>query len=166
MQLARNARLVVSLTTLMVLIASPAATCRFPTYTVQLHLHSAAAQQNTDARERVRLPAVDRDAILAEMRTMLESLSGIMQGLVAGDLVIAEKAARAAGKVAAIDPSLEKKLPSEFFQLDTRTHKRFDGLADAIKTGATKDAVLRRLAAITATCTTCHARYRLDETRE
>ncbi len=97
---------------------------------------------------------------------MLESLSWIMQGLVAGDLAMAQRAARASGAALTLDPNLEKKLPPPFLQLVQRTHKRFDGLADAIKTGATRDAVLRRLAAITASCVSCHATYRLDESRE
>jgi hypothetical protein len=104
--------------------------------------------------------------ILSEMRTMLESLSGIMQGLVAGNLAMVQKAARVSAVVTAVDPSLEKKLPPGFVQLGRRTHKRFEGLADAINTGATRDAVLRRLAAITASCVTCHATYRVEEMRE
>ncbi len=89
-----------------------------------------------------------------------------MQGLVAGDLAKAEKAARAAAVAMPVDASLERKLPPPFLQLTRRTHKRFDGLADAIKAGATRDAVLRRLAAITASCVSCHATYRLDESQE
>lgn len=164
MRLERQARLVISLTTLIVVVLTPAVMFTFWTHTGQLR--PAAAQQPTDTRERVRLTPAERDAILLEMRTMLESLSGIMQGLVARDLVMAEKAARMAGVVIAVDPSLEKKLPPEFVQLGMRTHKRFDALADAIKTGTTGDAVLKRLAAITASCVTCHATYRLDETRQ
>ncbi len=96
---------------------------------------------------------------------MLQGLSDILQGLVAGDLVKAEKAARASGVAKAIDASFEQKLPPHFFQLGMRTHKRFDALADAIKVGAARDAVMRRLAAITGSCVTCHDMYRLDEPR-
>lgn len=96
---------------------------------------------------------------------MLQSLSRIVHGLVAGDLVMVEEAARASGMRATVDPRLEKKLPPHFLQLGLRVHKRFDQLADAIKTGATKDDVLKRLAALTGYCVGCHAAYRLEEAR-
>ena len=94
---------------------------------------------------------------------MLQSLSRIVHGLAAGDLVMVEEAARASGMRATIDPQLQKKLPPHSLQLGLRVHKRFDQLADAIKTGATKDDVLKRLAALTGYCLACHAAYRLEE---
>jgi cytochrome c556 len=136
---------------------------RAPLHT--LHSRSAEAQEATDTRERIRLAPAERDAVLAEMRTMLQSLSRIVHGLVAGDLVMVENAARASGMRATVDPRFEKKLPPHFLQLGLRVHTRFDQLADAIKTGATKDDVLKRLAALTGYCVACHAAYRLEETR-
>ena len=163
MQLDRPIRLVINVMTLVVVVSLPAV----PRSLAQTgELRSPGAGQAADTRERVRLTPAERDAILVEMRTMLQSLSWIMQGLVAADLVMAEKAARASGVGIALDPSLEKKLPPPFRQLDMRTHKRFDALADGIKTGAARDAVLRRLAAITASCVTCHDTYRLDAKSE
>lgn len=162
MRLKRHARLVVSVTTLILVVSISAV---IPSSWAQTgDLRSPEAQEVTDTRERVRLAPAERDTILLEMRTMLQGLSEILHGLVAGDLVKAEKAARGSGMARAIDASFEKKLPPHFFQLGMRTHKRFDALADAIKAGATRDAVLRRLAAVTASCVTCHAMYRLDET--
>jgi hypothetical protein len=163
-RLKRRARVVFSVTTLIVVVSIPAVLPRSWAQTGTPR--PPEAQQAPDTRQRIRLTPAERDALLAQMRTMLESLSGIMQGLVAGDLVMAQKAARTAGATMAGNPNLERKLPPDFLQLGMRTHKRFDGLADAIKTGATRDALLKRLAAITASCVTCHATYRLDETRE
>lgn len=119
-----------------------------------------------DARERVSVTPAERDAIRGEMRTMLHSLSGIMQGMIAGDLQMAQQAARASGTRTLLDTSLQKKLPPDFRQLSMRTHKRFEELADTIKTGTARDTVLKRLAAIMASCVTCHDTYRLDQTRE
>jgi hypothetical protein len=124
---------------------------------------SPVAPQATDTRERVHLTGAERDAMLVDMRTMLKSLSGIMHGLAANDVVMAQKAARASGIAMAPAPGLEKKHPLPFRQLGMRTRQRFDALADALKAGAGRDAVLRRLAAITASCVTCHDTYRLDE---
>ncbi len=161
-QVDQRARIIISVTTLILVLSPPVPRSLGQSGDVP----SRGAQQGADTRERVRLIPAERDKILAEMRTMLESLSWIMQGLVAGDLAMAQRAARASGAALTLDPNLEKKLPPPFLQLVQRTHKRFDGLADAIKTGATRDAVLRRLAAITASCVSCHATYRLDESRE
>ncbi len=107
----------------------------------------------------------ERDVVLAEMRAMLESLSRIVHGLAAGDLLMAEKAARASGMKATVESRLEKKLPAHFLQLGRRVHTRFDQLAEAIKTGATKDDALKRLAALTGYCVACHSAYRLEEMR-
>ena len=164
MRLVRYAQLLIGLAALIVVLVNPAVVVR--SWTQTGYLRSAGAQPISDTRERVRLTSTEKDRILLEMRTMLHSLSEIMQGLVANDLVKAEKAARTSEVAPAVDPSLEKKLPPDFLQLAIRTHKRFGGLADAIKAGATRDAVLRRLAAVTANCVTCHDTYRLDEVRE
>ncbi len=158
-----NARikLVVGLVPLIVLTPSPMSP--FSLYAVQHQ--SAEVQETTDTRKRVRLAPAERDAILAEMRTMLQSISRIVHGLVAGDLVMVEKAARASGMGTTVDPDLQKKLPPHFLHLGLRTHKRFDQLADAIKNGATTDDVLKRLAVLTGYCVACHAAYRLEEAR-
>ena len=61
--------------------------------------------------------------------------------------------------------SLKKKLPPQFLQTGTKTHQRFDQLATAARQGATRDDILKRLAAITGYCVACHATYRLEEAR-
>jgi len=125
----------------------------------------AQAQDATDTRERIRVTAAERDAVVREMRTMLESISRILHGLAAGDMSMVEKAAKAAGTATAIDPDLKKKLPRQFLQTGTKTHERFDQLATAARQGATRDDVLKRLAAITGYCVVCHATYRFEEAR-
>ncbi len=77
----------------------------------------AQAQDATDTRERIRVTAAERDAVVREMRTMLESISRIVHGLAAGDMGTVEKAAEAAGTATAIGPALKKKL-------ERRRHKR------------------------------------------
>lgn len=156
MQIDQHARLAIGLATLIAAIVSPAMTG---------HLRPAEAQQVADTRERVRLAAAERESILLEMRTMLLSLSSILQGLVAGDLAKVERSARASGMAAAVDSSLEKKLPPEFHQMGVRTHKKFDALADAAKAGVTRDRLLKMVAGLTPNCVTCHGMYRLDEAR-
>jgi hypothetical protein len=164
MQLQRHFRLVLSVATLTLIASSPAEFRRSLAQTGDIR--SPSTKPITDSRERVRVTPAEREVIRLEMRTMLQSLSGIMHGLIAGDLAMGQKAAHASGMVTSLDSSLEKKLPPDFRQLSTRTHRRFDALADAMKTGAARDAVLKQLAAVTASCVTCHDTYRLDEARE
>jgi hypothetical protein len=130
---------------------------------------AAAERQHPsgDARQRLALPAAQRDQVLTEMRLMLGSVSGILQNLAAADLLAAEKAARASGMAVAadVDPQIEKHLPQLFLELGVKTHKGFDGLADRMKAGASRDDVIRELAGVTGNCVACHAIYRLDESR-
>jgi cytochrome c556 len=118
------------------------------------------AHQVTDSRRLVSLTPAERDAVLAEMRMMLGSVSGILHGLAANDRQAIEKAARASGMAMAVDPSLEQKLPRPFLELGMATHKKFDQLADLAETRAAADEVVRSLADVTTSCVACHAMYR------
>ena len=124
----------------------------------------AEAQDARDTRERIQLAPAEHDAVLAEMRMMLKTLNRIMHGLAAGDMSMVEEAARASGIRAALNAELEKKLPPQFQQLERRVHQRFDQLVDAVMSG-TRDDVVKRLAALTGYCVTCHDTYRLDEAK-
>lgn len=131
----------------------------------QANVHAQPA--STDARQRVTLPAAARDKVLAEMRSMLVSINGVIAGLAARDPAAAEKAARAAGMgtAADVDPAVKAALPREFLLLGMGTHRGFDALADRIRSGAAAEDVLRDLAAVTGNCVTCHAAYRFGEAR-
>src|SRR2546427_9990250 len=74
----------------------------------------AEGQEATDSRERIRLAPAERDVGLAEMRTMLESLSRIVHGPAAGGLLMAEKAARAAGMKATGESRIQRNSPRHF----------------------------------------------------
>lgn len=127
------------------------------------HEHGAAAthgHQVTDTRRQISLTPAERDAVLAEMRTMLGSVSGVLHGLTAHDRQAIEKAARASGMAMAVDPMLKQKLPQQFLELGMATHRKFDQLADLARTPAPADDVLRSLADVTTSCVACHAMYR------
>lgn len=126
---------------------------------VELH------QPSPDARQRLVLAPAQRDMILVEMRLMLTSVSGIVQGLATGDLSVAEKAARASGMGGAADvnPHIKPLLPKQFLELGIQTHMGFDTIADQIKAGGSHAEILRGLAKLTGNCVACHATYRLDE---
>jgi len=128
---------------------------------------TGSSQPPGDPRQRLALPPLARDKVLAEMRHMLESVNGILRGVAANDLVAVEKAARAAGTAMAVemDPAMMQQLLPAFRELGLQTHRAFDDLADRIKAGGTRDDAIRGLAAVTGNCVACHAVYRLDEAR-
>jgi cytochrome c556 len=119
----------------------------------------------TDGRRAILLSPAERDLVLAEMRTMLTTVQGIVQGVHDNDLKRVAAAARASGMQAAVDtnPALMAKLPLEFKQLGMSVHHGFDDLADAIDGGkAGRDEVLRQLGTQLVTCVACHQSFRID----
>jgi cytochrome c556 len=151
-------RAVSGLVALVLAVAGCAATSDRPA-----HEHGAAAthgQQVTETRRQISLTPAERDAVLAEMRTMLGSVSGVLHGLTAHDRQAIEQAARASGMAMAVDPMLKQKLPQQFLELGMATHRKFDQLADLARTPAPEDDVLRSLADVTTSCVACHAMYR------
>jgi hypothetical protein len=87
-----------------------------------------------DGRTAVVLSEAERNQILTEMRQLLKSVHGVLQGVSSQDMGGAGRAARAAGMAMAADvnPVLMAKLPITFKSLGMSVHRDFDGLADGI----------------------------------
>ena len=120
----------------------------------------------SDSRTAVVLAEAERDQILAEMRHLLKSVHGVLQGVSTQDLSGAGKSARAAGMAMAADvnPLLMVKLPIAFKAMGMSVHRDFDGLADGIQSGERSEQVLKRLTDLTSRCTACHELYRFSTT--
>ncbi len=117
-----------------------------------------------DGRTQIVLTPGERDMILAEMRTFLESIQGITAALAQGDLAEAARIARTVGSAAqqGMPGTLIGKLPMEFKQLGFDTHSRFDQFAmDAEAFGEVNHA-LEQLADLMRNCVACHATFRLE----
>jgi DNA-binding transcriptional regulator/RsmH inhibitor MraZ len=128
----------------------------------------AGAQQPAgavDARERIVLPAAARNLVLAEMRQMMESNSGVLAALSECDMAAAAQAARASGMAAAVDVdrAVRVLLPASFVQLGMETHLGFDALAERLEQPVDQQTALTELATLTQKCVACHATYRADE---
>lgn len=117
-----------------------------------------------DGRTTVLLSSDERNLVLTEMRSMLETVQIVVDGVKAGDLKQVAQAARASGMAAAADvnPTLMAKLPLQFKQLGLGVHKRFDQIATAADSGASREQLLASLSTQLSACVACHARYRLD----
>ena len=130
------------------------AACRAPT----------EQQSSIDKRTPVALPPDAQQAVLSEMRLMLEAMGGAMAGAARNDTTMLLAALLPAGSAAAADPGLEASLPPAWRDLAERTHGGFDSLAAVVRRmrgGALKDTVLVRLATLSASCTACHETFRV-----
>lgn len=118
-----------------------------------------------EVRQPLYLEPETRHRVLAEMRSMLVSVDGIVQGIADGDRDAIERSARSAGMRRSVDddPVFGRGLPAAFRDLGIRTHRTFDQLADAVKDGNPTDEAMRRLREITGQCVGCHAVYRVVE---
>ena len=113
------------------LIGSAVISLQMPhSWPFRIHSASVEAEQAPEGPQAMLLAPIERDIVRQEMRTMLRSLSFILQGLAVSDLEMVEQAARVSGNAAAIAPELAKKLPTHCVELDTKVHTRFDQLAD------------------------------------
>ena len=117
-----------------------------------------------DGRTTVLLASDERNLVLTEMRGMLETVQIVVDGVNEGDMKQVAQAARASGIAAAADvnPALMAKLPLEFEQLGLSVHKRFDEIATAADSGASREQLLTSLSTQLSACVSCHAGYRLD----
>ena len=123
---------------------------------------TATTEESADQRHALRLGPAERKAVMAEMRTMLQSMSRILHGLTRGDSAMVETAARTSGMASALNAQVQDKLPAHFVQLASKTHRRFDELASA---SAQRDKTLVGLAMIAGYCVSCHDTYRVEEAR-
>ncbi|MEW8256931.1 MAG: hypothetical protein AB2747_21445 [Candidatus Thiodiazotropha taylori] len=109
------------------------------------------------------LTAVEREAVLSEMRGFVESTAGIVKGIADENMEMVTANARKSGKKAGahMPHTLHKKLPASFKKLGSDTHRRFDELAlDAEQLGDVGHA-LSQLGALLDNCVSCHSLFRI-----
>ena len=117
-----------------------------------------------DGRTAVLLAPDERNLVLTEMRGMLGTVQGMVDGVKVGNLNQVAQAARASGMAAAADvnPALMAKLPLEFKELGLSVHKRFDEIAAEADSGASREQMLASLSTQLSACVACHASYRIE----
>jgi len=125
---------------------------------------SGSAEKSEDGRLAIQLTTNERNLVLSEMRTFLDSVQQITQGLADSDFETVAKAARKVGRAAqqGMPSSLIGKLPLEFKKMGFDTHAQFTQLAlDAKQLG--DDALsLGQLGALLQNCVACHATYKFE----
>lgn len=122
-------------------------------------------QPSEDGRQAVLLSKDERNALLLEMRTWLQSSQGILAAAATKDFETVIKSAKASGMGAEAETpgSLFRKLPVEMKALGFDTRKKFDAIAaDAEKLKDSMHTVAQLSEAMN-NCVACHATYRFIE---
>jgi hypothetical protein len=117
-----------------------------------------------DGRQAIVLSADEKNLILTEMRTMLSSVQGVVDGIANKDMKRVAQAARQSGSAAAaqVPASLMAKLPLGFKQLGHGAHQGFDEIVIGAESNEPEDLLLVRLGERLNNCVACHASYRLE----
>ena len=115
-----------------------------------------------DNRIDLGLTAEERTEFLAEMRVMLASIQGILQGIGENDRErIAEAARQSGNRMARATPeSVRAKMPQSFRDLGGPTHMLFEELAVRAETDD-MDSLASAAAVIMNQCLACHAMFRV-----
>jgi len=118
-----------------------------------------------DGRTALILEPAERQAVLGEMRMLLEASQTIVEALANDDLATVEAAATPLGSaaIATVDFSLRAKLPIEFKKLGFGTHYAFDDIAKMAKEKQPAKQIQLKLADTMNNCIACHALYQLPE---
>lgn len=126
-----------------------------------------STHHSADGRKYVELSAHEKNFVLAEMRGLLTSFSGVLAGLDSGDKKKMIESAKSAGmsghnNVESGHESIMLKLPVDFKKMGMNLHKDFDSLADSIEAGASEKEVIQKLSNISVQCVQCHTGYRFS----
>jgi len=120
-----------------------------------------AASGAEDARFNLRLTPSEQADFLAEMRVMLGSVQGIVQGIAESDREAIAKFARISGnRMARATPAaVRAKLPPAFQELGAPTHLMFEELAVRAATDD-MDQLAAHLGQTLQQCMACHAAFK------
>lgn len=118
--------------------------------------------EDADGRMDLGLTLEERVEFLAEMRQMLASVQGILQGSGTEDRDRIAAAARLSGnRMAPATPdSVREKLPQSFRDIGGPTHLQFEELAVRAETDE-MDSLARFTAELMNQCVACHAVFRV-----
>jgi len=119
--------------------------------------------ESNDQRIALLLEPDEKELVLLEMRTFLESVQKITNGLVKDDMQTIADGALLGGVKAKneVPGSLMAKLPLSFKKLGFDTHSKFDQIAADAKEKGDKEHTLYQLEALLQNCVACHAGHKI-----
>lgn len=126
---------------------------------------TGSAFAKDDSRTPIVLTEDERNLVLEEMRTFLDTVRSITVSMSEDDMAKLAESAKKVGMGASgeVPPELTAKLPQQFKMLAVQVHKGFDQIAlDATEMGDNQQ-TLEQLGALMGNCVACHAIYKLPE---
>lgn len=116
-----------------------------------------------DPRTSLGMTPEERAEFLGEMRQMLGSIQGILQGISTEDRkMIAEYATQSGNRMARATPdTLRNRLPQAFKDIGGPTHLLFEELVIRAETDD-METLLQHTTTIMSQCMSCHSQFRAD----
>ena len=116
-----------------------------------------------DSRVAIQISEPNREIVMAEMRTFLEAVKNIHDGIEASDYQKIELNATNSGMSVEkhIPAELIRSLPLSFKKLGFDTHERFDKIAQYAKEQKSKELLHQEMSGLLNNCTSCHASYKI-----
>ena len=127
-------------------------------------IFSGNAEKSADGRLAITLTVNEKDLVFSEMRSFLNSVQKITQGVSSKDFDAVAEAAREVGRAAqqGMPGTLVAKLPLDFKKTGFDTHAKFTQLAlDAEQLGDSEH-TLEQLSILLQNCVACHAAYKFE----
>ena len=120
--------------------------------------------ESSDGRIAIVLEDGERNLVLSEMRSFLESVQQITSGISNDDMTLVIEAAKKSGSAAqmAVPDSLVGKLPLAFKKLGFDTHSKFDELAKNAEQLGDPNHALAQISTLLENCVSCHSMYKIN----
>ena len=127
-------------------------------------VRGTTADKAADARTPIFLSLQEKELVLEEMRTMLQSTQRIIEGTANNDMKQVAAAGRAAGMGSAIDldPVFLAKLPLDFKTLGFSMHADMDAIGKAAEGGADAQEINKMLSNTLLKCVGCHSTWQIS----
>ena len=117
-----------------------------------------------DTRTGITTTFADKEFVMTEMRSFLESIKEINEGIASNQPEKIVKAAEKSGGAATehAPPALLKVLPLSFKKLGFDTHDRFDEIAKLAKENYNREQIQQKMSEVLNNCTSCHSSYKFE----
>lgn len=115
-----------------------------------------------DTRQSVPIKEEHRQFVMAEMRTFVESLQQIRQGLAEDNPERIIAAGKRSGISVSPPKELRESLPQGFLQMGGPTHRLFEAIADSTLIHYRAELVEKQFDQLLNRCVACHKTYRFN----
>jgi hypothetical protein len=145
---------------LMISACSPEA----PAASEQAPAQTTPVSHGPDTREKLHLNAKQRHHVLTEMRQLLSSTQGVIDGIAHDDMVAIAEAAALSGPMgkATVDMRMRDAFPEGFRPMGKAIHVEFGQIAEMAGSGASKEEISTKLADAMNLCVACHSTYQIE----